>query len=84
MMKSAFRRASTDMLRMLLRTSYSPEVRGKAADELAQRGEKLKKCPYCGGLLSGIFYKPDEKGIAHGIEKYSFCPDCGYEEKVRA
>ena len=82
MMKSAFRRASTDMLRILLRTSDSPEIRGKAADELAQRGEKLKKCPYCGGLLSGLFYKPVDEGIVYGMEKYVFCPDCGCTEKV--
>jgi len=74
-MNIAYRRASTDMLRMLLRTSDSEEVMSKAVIELTRRGETVKECPQCGGVLC-YYYKYEKKGV--GLDKAIYCPECCY------
>lgn len=74
-MKTAFRRASTEMLRMLLKTSDSEEVMSKAVIELTRRGETVKECPQCGGVL--CYYYTYRKNSV-GLDKAIYCPECCY------
>lgn len=73
-MKTAFRRASTDMLRMLLKTSDSEEVMSKAVIELTRRGETMKECPICSNVMCYRYHMDRAE-----MKKTAYCPFCGYD-----
>lgn len=74
-MNIAYRRASTDMLRMLLRTSESRRVRKNAVTELFIRGEaSVKECPICSNVMCYRYHMDRAE-----MKKTAYCPFCGYD-----